>query len=111
MDHVEVLMRLHEAAGEPVARAEVVRTSRLDPPTVDRALADLVRTGLVSHDPAADTFRYATMSAEDRPAVDALSVMYHQRPVTLVKLVYSQPAAPVKSFAEAFRLRGAPEDE
>jgi hypothetical protein len=110
MDHIEVLMRLHEAAGAPVPRAEVERTSRLGPQTVERALADLVRTGLATHDAAADAFRYAPTSPQDEPAVEALSVLYHQRPVTLVKLVYSQPSGPVKSFADAFRLRGR-EDE
>lgn len=105
MDHVEVLMRLHETDGKPLTEAEVRTASRLEPAVVARALADLVTTGLVRHDPASANYAFDPKSAEDRRTVDALSVLYHQRPVTLVKLVYEQPPAPVKSFADAFRLR------
>jgi hypothetical protein len=32
--------------------------------------------------------------------------MYNQRPVTLVRALYSRPSRPLQSFADAFRLRG-----
>jgi hypothetical protein len=104
MDHVEVLMRLFEAGGEPVTTAELQRGARLGPQTVARCAAELAIARLVSHDPAADSYRYAPPNV-DRPTVEELASLYHQRPVTLVKLVYAQPPNPVKSFADAFRLR------
>lgn len=109
MDHVEVLMRLYEAGGEPLTSQELERGARLGPETVARAVADLVSARLVSHDPAAGSYRYAPPTV-DRATVDELSALYHQRPVTLVKLVYAQPPNPVKSFADAFRLRDEDDD-
>jgi hypothetical protein len=104
MDHVEVLMRVFEAAGEPVTSQELERGARLGPQTVTRCATDLVNARLVSHDPASDAYRYAPPNV-DRATVEELASLYHQRPVTLVKLVYAQPPSPVKSFADAFRLR------
>lgn len=104
MDHVEVLMRLYEAGGQPLTSQELERGARLGPQTVARCATELVHARLASHDPASDSYRYAAPNV-DKPTVDELSSLYHQRPVTLVKLVYAQPPSPVKSFADAFRLR------
>ena len=104
MDHVEVLMRLFEANGEPMSAMELERGARLGPQTVARCAADLVNARLVTHDAASDAYRYTAPSI-DRPTVEELSALYHQRPVTLVKMVYAQPPSPVRSFADAFRLR------
>lgn len=108
MDHVEVLMRLYEADGTALAPMDIERDARLTPQIVERALADLVATGLARRDAAANAYLFAPGGAVERRAVEALGVMYHTRPVTLVKLIYSQPPAPVKSFADAFRLRDEP---
>lgn len=97
-------MRLYEASGEPLTSMELERGARLGPQTVARCAQELVNARLVSHDPASSSYRYAPPNI-DRATVDELSALYHQRPVTLVKLVYAQPPNPVKSFADAFRLR------
>lgn len=97
-------MRLYEAGGEPLTSQELERGARLGPETIGRCATALANARLVSHDPASDSYRYAPPNI-DRATVDELSALYHQRPVTLVKLVYAQPPNPVKSFADAFRLR------
>lgn len=104
MDHVEVLMRLFEAHGEPMTAQELERGARLGPQTVTRCATELVNARLITHDPASNSYRYSAPNI-DRPTVEELSALYHQRPVTLVKMVYAQPPSPVKSFADAFRLR------
>lgn len=109
MDHVELLMRLYEAA-KPLSLAELVQSSRLTPKIVVDAAADLVRARLVSHDAARGTYVYSA-SGEDRPKVEALATMYSQKPVTLVRLVYAQPPAALQSFADAFRILDKPKDE
>lgn len=110
MDHIEVLMRLKDADPEVQTPVQLERSTRLGPQTVSRALADLVHAGLAEQEPASNTYRYAPRAARDRAAVDEVAVLYHQRPVTLVKLVYEQPPTAVKSFADAFRLRDDRED-
>ena len=104
MDHVEVLMRLHASPEAPLTAAAIDQSSRLGIATVERSLEHLARAGLARHDPASNQWRLLA-GGEDRRAVDALSIMYHQRPVSLVKLVYEQPPAPLKLFSDAFRLR------
>jgi DNA-binding IclR family transcriptional regulator len=111
MDHVEVLMRLHASPDMPMSVREVEVASRLGPETTRKSLQHLAQVGLARHDPAADSYVFAPPSLTDRRAVDALSVMYHQRPVTLVKLIYEQPPAPLKLFADAFRLRENKDEE
>lgn len=105
MDHVEVLMRLHGSPDAPMTTREVETASRLGPETTLRSLRHLAQAGLARHEPAGDAWTFAPSSPADRRAVEALSVMYHQRPVTLVKLVYEQPPTPLKLFSDAFRLR------
>ena len=109
MDHVEALMCLHASPDDMISTSRVQECTRLGPETTRRSLMDLVRDGLARHDPASDSFTFAPRTPAERRAVDALSIMYHQRPVTLVKLIYEQPPTPVKNFADAFRLRDEPE--
>jgi DNA-binding IclR family transcriptional regulator len=106
MDHVEVLMRLHEADRE-LSEAEVVASARLGGEAVTKALRGLVDAGLVRLDAEQHTYRFAPNSA-DRPAVEELAQLYHQRPVTLVRLVYEMPSTRLRTFADAFRLRDEP---
>jgi hypothetical protein len=109
MDHVEVLMRLYEAA-KPVSVPDLVQSSRLAAKTVLKAAADLLRARLATHDTTAGTFAYSA-KGDDRPGVDALAAMYNQKPVTLVRLVYAQPPTALQSFADAFRIIDEPKDE
>lgn len=103
-------MRLHEQPDLALTRADLQRLAHVDEKTLNRCLADLVGAELVRQT-AEDAFQYGPRTVPDREDVDALALMYHQRPVTLVKLVYEQPSTPVKSFADAFRLRGEPRDK
>jgi hypothetical protein len=110
MDHVEVLMRLRDAAPEPVTAPQLERSTRLGPKTIARCLAELVHGGLVRQEPASNAFAYAVQTPRDSAAVDELATLYTQRPVTLVKLIYEQPPTAVKLFADAFRLRDDTEE-
>jgi DNA-binding MarR family transcriptional regulator len=101
-DHIEVLMRLYEAA-DAMTQAELVASTRLDAATVAKATTDLVAAKLVVRDPASGASRFDATPA-DRQAVQEVAELYHKRPVTLVKLVYAQPSSPVQSFADAFRI-------
>lgn len=105
MDHVEVLMRLLGSPDTPLTTRDVEVASRLGPETVARSLRHLVHAGLARHDAAADTWAFDPKNGAERRAVDALFTLYNQRPVTLVKLIYEQPPAPLKLFSEAFRFR------
>lgn len=111
MDDVEVLMRLRASPDVPLSTREVEAAARLGPETTLRALRHLAREELVRHDPAADSWLFQPKTAAERRAVEALYTLYNQRPVTLVKLIYEQPATPLRLFSDAFRLRKEEEEE
>lgn len=69
------------------------------------SLRRLVANGLVAHDTRhPDRYCYAVTDAATRRAVDLLRAAYNERPVTLVRLVYSRPNV-AQSFADAFRIK------
>lgn len=105
MDHVEVLVRLLEKQDGGMTEPELREATRLEPKSVARALQDLVRGEMAQFDEATGTYRFHSRSEAARIAVNGLVQLYHQRPVTLVKLVYSMPSIAISSFADAFRLR------
>jgi hypothetical protein len=97
-------MRLHGSPDTPLTAAEIQASARVGADVVRTALETLARGGLARHDSATDRWRL-NAAGDDRRAVDALALMYHQRPVSLVKLVYEQPPTPLRLFSDAFRLR------
>jgi hypothetical protein len=109
-DHLEVLMRLHEASGRALSFEELRTLTHIEEASVRGAVADFVAAGLVRELETGDRVQFGPRSVSDRQAVESLAVMYHQRPVTLVRLVYDRPPAPLKSFSDAFRLR-EPDDK
>lgn len=101
MDHVELLLKLHESAGAPMTVDELVARGHIDRAAVLRILRDFEAARVVHETDGA--YRY-TPSPKDQEAVRSLMDMYNSRPVTLVRAIYARPT-PVKSFADAFRIR------
>lgn len=97
-------MRLKEKQ-DGMSEGELQAATRLEPKQVGRALEELVRGEIVRFDEAARTYHYAPRTDADRAAIESLMTLYHQRPVTLVKLIYAMPSLAITSFADAFRLR------
>ncbi len=94
MAHVEalLLLRRHQPGALPVAQvAGVVRIASVV--AARRCLDELVAAGLVAvaeH----DEYRYVADGGDAHAAVDALARMYNEKPVTLVRAIYSRPASP-----------------
>ncbi len=108
MDHLEVLLLLSREKAGSMTVDEIA--SRLKRPfeLVEKAVVDLESGGLVSATANASghsAFAYSPRSPELTSATDELAAMYNERPVTLVRAIYDRPAAPVMSFADAFRIR------
>lgn len=107
MAHVEALLLLRRVAPDARPLAAIAVQAQL--PTLAaarRCLDELTDAGLVT--PAgSDEFRYAPPPGDARDAVDSLAQMYNEKPVTLVRAIYSRltPPPAVQAFADAFRLR------
>lgn len=109
MDHVELVVLVFakdESAGWTVEAA--AREVKSTPVATRARLDDLVNGGLLECEetPEGDVYRFAPRSAAFRRAVTDLRTMYSSRPVTLVRAIYERPPSAVRSFADAFRLRG-----
>jgi hypothetical protein len=103
MEEIEVLLLLAGDAG-PLPFAEILDRLRLtDTVSLRASLSHLIASGLLACDDATGRYAYAARDARTRNAVDLLRIAYNERPVTLVRLVYSRPSQ-AQSFADAFRL-------
>jgi hypothetical protein len=105
MEEVESLLLL---AGEPpgLTVAAIRERLRLAPAAdLPPSITALIHQGLVEREESGGEVRYrcCAMDAGLKRAVDLLRVAYNERPVTLVRLVYSRPTA-AQSFADAFRI-------
>jgi len=93
MAHVELLLLMRTAAPAMRSAAELATAAHVsDSATAQRCLDELTRAGLLTRvgDPAG--FRYAPTDAALDSAVDALAAMYNEKPVTLVRALYSRRA-------------------
>jgi hypothetical protein len=107
MDYVEVLLRLRRDGERAWRSEELASELRIEAARAAQALHDLAAAGLARA--AGNRYLYAPRSDSDRKAVDGLAVMYNERPVTLVRAIYDRPARALRSFSDAFRIRGQDE--
>ena len=109
MDHVELVVLVF-ARDENVSWAveDAAREVRSTTAATEPRLDDLVVGGLLvcEETPEGNRYRFAPRTASFRRAVADLRSMYSSRPVTLVRAIYERPASAIRSFADAFRLRG-----
>jgi hypothetical protein len=107
MDHVELLVLLAANESEGWTAERAAQSLHLDARNAARTLAQLEESKLLAREGSGGSaaFRYFPSTEALREAVAALVVMYHQRPVTLVRAIYERPVSPLISFADAFRLK------
>lgn len=106
MEQVDVLLLLARTPERWFAVDEIRTELRLaDSALPPRTFRELESAGLIATEShAASRYRYAPATAGLRRAVELLAIAYNERPVTLVRAIYSRPTA-VQSFEDAFRLR------
>ena len=108
MEQAEVLLLLRKHADRSWTPEAAAAELRIDPGSVAQRLGRLEAGGLAAREAGGGGgYRYAPRTAALGSAVDELAVAYNERPVTLVRLIYSRPQAPsaLQSFADAFRIR------
>jgi hypothetical protein len=103
---LEVLLLLHANPAADFAAADVARELRIDGAYADAQLVNLTVRGMLRPIGAA-AYRYAPGTPELDASIAGLARAYADRRVSVIGLVYSKPPPtdPVRSFADAFRLR------
>lgn len=104
---LETLLLVHSAPERQWTPDDVARSIYTVPASAIRRLEQLVALRLAARaagdaDPA---YRYAPGTPEQARQVDALATAYRANRVAVINLVYASPPDPLRSFADAFKLR------
>ena len=103
---LETLLLVHSAPGREWTPEDVARSIYTVPASATRRLEQLVAMRLAQSNGAADpAYRYAPGSAALADDVAALAAAYRANRVGVINLVYAPPPDPLRSFADAFKLR------
>jgi hypothetical protein len=103
---LETLLLVHSGPDRAWTPDEVARSIYTVPAGATRRLEQLVRMGLATSSGDADpAYRYAPGFPALAGQVDALAAAYRANRVGVINLVYAPPPDPLRSFADAFKLR------
>jgi hypothetical protein len=103
---LETLLLVHSAPGREWTPEDVARSIYSVPAAAIRRLEQLVALRLAASTGTADAaYRYAPGTPELAEQVDALAAAYRANRVAVINLVYAPPPDPLRSFADAFKLR------
>ena len=106
---LEALLYLHANPDRAYAASQVAAELRLDPQGADAQLLALSRRGLIERSapsPNLVLYQGRAVSDELRLAVEELGRTYAQRRVAVISFIYSKPPDKLRTFADAFKLRG-----
>jgi hypothetical protein len=105
-EQLEVLLLLQANRDRDFTAAEVSQRVYTVPAAATLRLEELVAAGLLRSDRAADPrYRYAPQSARQAERVDALARAYRADRVGVIRFIFAKPVDPLRSFADAFRLK------
>jgi hypothetical protein len=105
---LETLLLVHSAPEREWSPDDVARAIYSVPAAAIRRLEQLVELRLAARAGTGDAnpaYRYAPGTAELARQVDALAAAYRANRVAVINLVYATPPDPLRSFADAFKLR------
>ena len=101
---VEALLLLHARPDVAFGSADVAAALKVEPAWAGAQLSNLRSRGILA-EVAPGAYRWAPATAEIGSAVDGLARAYADRRVTVIGLIYARPSEPLRSFADAFRIR------
>lgn len=107
VDAAELLLVLAQHPDRDYQVVDVINTMRptaVSEPVVRRYLNHFHSVGVVAVKEN-NTYRYSPSSPELDGLVRALTKVYNERPVTLVRMIYAPRDDKIRSFADAFRLK------
>ena len=103
---LETLLLVHSGPEREWTPEEVAGSIYTVPAGATRRLEQLVQMGLATSTGTANpAYRYAPTRAAMAEQVDALAAAYRAQRVGVINLIYNKPPDPLRSFADAFKLR------
>ena len=105
-DQLDILLLLHARRDESLTATDVSKAVFTVPTSATLRLEQLAMLGLVASSGGQDpTYTYRPETPAKAAAVDALASAYRVNRVGVIQLVFEKSADPLKSFADAFRLK------
>jgi hypothetical protein len=103
---LETLLLVHSDPAREWSPESVAQSIYTVPAGATRRLEQLVEMGLATSTGTADpAYRYAPARPALAAQVDALAQAYRAGRVAVINLIYNKPPDPLRSFADAFKLR------
>jgi hypothetical protein len=102
VEQLEILLLLFRTRRAWTAE-EVARELRIDPHSAARRLGELAGQRIL--DEERDRFSFAANGANERDVL-AVSRCYAERRVSVITFIFSRPNDRLRSFADAFRIKG-----
>jgi len=106
VEQLEVLLLLRRERSRLFTGDEVARELRVHPASAGRWLEDLAARRLAMRD--RDRFQFSPEGPALDRDVNALAAAYADARVAVIQLIFSKPTDAVRSFADAFKLKGKP---
>jgi hypothetical protein len=105
VDAVEILLFLSRNARERFEPSSIAKKVRAELPedVVRRHLSRFVDCRLLRQE--GTRYRFAPAETRLRGLIRALERLYNERPVTLVRAIYTLRTDPVRAFSDAFKLQ------
>ena len=107
VDAAELLLLLARNRGRRYDIAtiiEEIRPTAVSESAVRKHLALFKERGLVVQ-MKEESYQYHPVVEQLDPLVDALTRVYNERPVTMVRMIYALKDEKIRSFADAFKLK------
>jgi hypothetical protein len=106
---LEALLLIHSDQQREWSPEDVAGSIYTVPASATRRLEQLVEQGLAASNGTGNPrYRWSPADAALARQVDALAAAYRSDRVAVINLIYARPADPLRSFADAFRLRRDP---
>jgi len=99
IDHVELLLLFARDETRTWSAADAATSVHGQVDLVGKRLHELVEASLLAFESESSTYRYAPRRAL-RESVAQLSVLYDQRPVTLIRAIYDRRPPRPRSFTD-----------
>src|ERR671914_11952 len=109
VQQLEILLLLRSAPDKDWSPPEVARALVTQVESSEEWLEEMTRDRLLVT--RGRGYRYAPATAELEAAVDGLAESYAKYRVTVIALIFSQPSERVRTFSDAFRIRGSRQRE
>jgi hypothetical protein len=102
---LETLLMLHADSAREWEPADVAKALYTSPEVCAALLADLARRGFLQSSAQPLRYRYQPTDSNLDRLIGELNLLYQERRVAVITLIYSKPVSNVQTFADSFRLR------